>query len=344
MSPCIKRLQGIGLVAFLLLAVPFRGAADDLADMDLDALLNIRLNTLGVSSIHHTHPKGEWMISLRHMAMHMDGNRSGTSRRSRSDVLRSFPVAPLEMDMSSSMLHVMYAPTDQLTLMGMAPYLRKSMRHVTRTGRTFTTRTQGLGDIKIGALYDFWRGEGSRVIALGTLSLPTGDISERDETPMGNTILPYPMQLGSGTFDLQPGLTYLGNADLWAWGAHVSGWIRPYRNSKGYRLGHEATVTAWGSRELFNGVSSSLRLDYRHWGNISGADDRLNPKVVPTADPDLRGGRRLDLLLGFNLYQTEGALSGHRIALEAGVPIYQWLEGPQLELDFRWSLEWIWTF
>ena len=108
---------------------------------------------------------------------------------------------------------------------------------MTRTGRRFTTRTQGLGDIKIGALYELWRGEGARVIALGTLSIPTGDISERDETPMGNVILPYPMQLGSGTFDLQPGVTYLGNEDRWAWGAHASGWIRPYRNSKGYRLG-----------------------------------------------------------------------------------------------------------
>ena len=108
--------------------------------------------------------------------------------------------------------------------------------------------------------------------------------------------------------------------------------------------GHEATVTAWGARELLDGVSSSLRLDYRHWGNVSGSDGRLNPKIVPTADPDLRGGRRLDLLLGLNLYQTEGALEGHRLALEGGIPIYQWLEGPQLELDYRWSVEWIWTF
>jgi len=29
--------------------------------------------------------------------------------------------------------------------------------------------------------------------------------------------LEYPMQLGSGTFALRPGLTYLGQTERWAW-------------------------------------------------------------------------------------------------------------------------------
>ncbi len=41
-----------------------------------------------------------------------------------------------------------------------------------------------------------------------TLYFPTGSIDERGATPMGpNMQLPYPMQLGSGTYDLEPSFT-----------------------------------------------------------------------------------------------------------------------------------------
>jgi len=45
-----------------------------------------------------------------------------------------------------------------------------------------------------------------------------------------------------------------------------------------------------------------------------------------------------------NLFQREGPLGGNRLSLEGGVPVYQWLDGPQLELDYRLSASWNWTF
>ena len=69
---------------------------------------------------------------------------------------------------------------------------------------------------------------------------------------------------------------------------------------------------------LSDQVSVSSRLDYLTWGNIRGADPRINPAVVATADPDRRAGERLDLLFGVNLMATEGFLKGHRIAIEGG--------------------------
>ena len=38
--------------------------------------------------------------------------------------------------------------------------------------------------------------------------------------------LPYAMQLGTGTFDLLPGLTYSGHKDAWSWGGQYSAAIR----------------------------------------------------------------------------------------------------------------------
>ena len=64
----------------------------------------------------------------------------------------------------------------------------------------------------------------------------------------------------------------------------------------------------------------------------------------PTADPDRRAGGRLDLLFGANLFAPEGELEGLRLALEAGLPVYQRLDGPQLETDALVSLNLEWTF
>jgi len=43
---------------------------------------------------------------------------------------------------------------------------------------------------------------------------------------MGRARLPYPMQIGSGTFDLYPGLTYTGQRDQAGWGGQVLATIR----------------------------------------------------------------------------------------------------------------------
>jgi hypothetical protein len=235
----------------------------------------------------------------------------------------------------------MWAPTDRVTLMAMLPFLRLDMEHRTRGGARFTTRTKGLGDVGLSALVGLRDGRRSRLHLNAGLSLPTGSISEKDDTPMGRVRLPYPMQLGSGTVDLRPGLTWSFQPDeAWSVGAQLRSAVRLGRNRKGYRRGHEVGGSVWVARVLAPWLSTSLRLDGLAWGDYEGDDDDLNPSLVPTADPDLRGGERLDALLGLNVYVRKGPLRGHRFALEAGVPFYQHLDGPQLETDWRAVLGW----
>jgi len=301
----------------------------------------------------HVHARGEWMLSYRYSRMEMDGNRDGTNRLSTTEVLRSFPVAPTDMDMEMHMFGVMYAPADRLTLMAMLPYVRKSMNHRTRTGRRFETRSDGLGDLKLSALVPLWKNEafgahdgplGHRLHANLGLSVPTGSIKEKDDTPMGFVRLPYPMQLGSGTVDLLPGLTWNAHALGFSFGAQGTGVLRTGRNDNGYRLGHAYELTSWLARPLASWLSASVRLDWNQIFDIEGDDDRLNPRVVPTADPDLRAGRRLDVLLGLNFVVPKGPLVGHRLAVEFGLPVYQSLDGPQLETDWRLTVGWQYAF
>ena len=130
-------------------------APGQLADLSLDQLLSVRLSSTNVMGVHHSHPKGEWMVGYNYMYMDMDGNRSGSSRVSERDVLAEFMVTPTKMSMEMHMLEVMYGVTDKVTLMGMLPYIRKSMDHVTRMGTRFKTETEGLGDLSLSTIYTF---------------------------------------------------------------------------------------------------------------------------------------------------------------------------------------------
>lgn len=289
----------------------------------------------------HTHAPGELMFSYRYMRMGMNGLRDEDERISRSRVLSEFPVTPTHMDMEMHMFGAMYAPVERLTLMLMVPYVTLDMEHRTGTGVMFKTRSEGLGDVRATALVDLFRSHRHSVHANLGLSFPTGSIRQKDRTPamMGAKVrLPYPMQIGSGTFDLLPGLTYNGHEGAVSWGGQARGEIRLEENDEGYRQGNEYALTGWGGYTWTDWLSTSLRFEWSHVLNHQGRDPALNPAMVPTADPGRRAAMRLDALLGVNLSVPSGPLAGLRFAIEAGLPAYQRLDGPGLETDWMMTV------
>lgn len=289
----------------------------------------------------HAHQRGGWMLSYRYMRMEMDGNRDGSSRVSADSVLDDFMVTPTRMTMEMHMLGLMYAPGDRLTLMAMLPYKRLVMDHRTRRGGTFTTVSEGIGDVALSALVRAWAGADSELVLGAGLSAPTGSITERDTTPAGpRQKLPYPMQLGSGTWDLQPSLTWTRRLQDGSWGAQLSARIRLGENDQHYTLGDLWQASLWGAWRATPSVSLSARLQAQRWGDIKGADPDLNPALIPTADPHRRGGRQLTLAPGINWLGRAGALRGHRLGLELLVPVHRHLDGPQLETDWTLMAGW----
>ena len=299
----------------------------------------------------HTHDKGEVMFSYRHSYMDMEGNRDGQSGRSAREVLSQFVITPLKMSMDMDMFGVMYGVTDKMTVMAMIPYVRKSMDHINRPGVAFTTRSRGWGDAKIQGIWNLWSDQDTsferELYLKAGISLPTGDTNVKDNTPLGRVRLPYPMQLGSGTYDPMLGITYKEIYDTWSWGGQVGTTQRIGHNRRGYRLGDEYNGTLWGAYALDWNLSASLRVAYTNWDDIDGRDKRLplalrpgmapNPiPSIPTVYTNLRGGERADLLAGLNWV----VLNEHRISFEVGAPVYQHLDGPQLETDWRFVVGW----
>jgi hypothetical protein len=290
----------------------------------------------------HIHARGEWMLSYRYMRMDMSPNLVGSDEVSASEIVASpgpyeYMVSPVEMDMNMHMFGLMYAPFDKVTLMAMIPFITKSMDHVTRPGGAFTTESQGVGDLKLSVLYQPWKNEHHSVHFQLGFSSPTGSIDETDVTPMSGGAavqMPYPMQIGSGTFGLLFGGTYNGHRGRVSWGGQVSAVVWLGTNDNDYRLGDEYEITSWAAYNITAWASGSFRIAWAQNFNIDGADPALNPMMVPTADPNLRAGRHLDALFGLNLDPSAvrwlGFMGGTLIGVEGGLPMYQNLDGPQL--------------
>ena len=307
----------------------------------------------------HMHKKGEWMFSYRYMNMSMEGNRNGTNELSPATIATTIPnrffglpmqpptlrVVPTKMTMEMHMFGAMYAPTDDVTLMVMGNYTLKDMDHITFAGPAgttalggFTTKTSGFGDTKTSALIRMLEREGHHLHMNLGLSIPTGSLTETDTilTPMGTRPtprLPYPMQLGTGTFDVLPGITYTGHAGNIGWGAQYGSEVRLGRNGEGYTKGDLHRITGWASYLFHPSVSGSARVSAQTQDSIEGIDPRI-VAPVQTANPDFQGGDRVDLGVGLNFLARGGVLDGKRLAAEFMVPVYQDLNGPRLETDW----------
>lgn len=329
-------------VATLLALAPSTSWARGFDDVHTRADDHAPIGVMG----EHMHKKGEFMLSYRFMRMRMRGNRDGTNGLSPSDVLaRGFMATPTDMDVDMHMFGAMYAPIDPLTLMLMLPYVEKSMDHVTAMGGRFRTDSDGIGDLKFTGLVRLWQNEMHHFHLNAGFGFPTGSIDKKDSVPvpmMGfqKRRLPYPMQIGSGSYSVIPGVTYTGKTERWSWGAQALGTIYLDSNDHHYRVGDRFEGTAWLQRSWFKWLSTSARLKGSVWGDYSGADRSLNPAAVPTADPDRRGGSQIDLAPGVSLVLPLGPLGEHRLALEALLPVYRDLNGPQLENDWMLTVGW----
>ena len=289
----------------------------------------------------HMHGKGEWMFSYRYMYMNMEDLKQGSDNATFEDALAQTMVTPTEMPMNMHMLGGMFAPSDNLTLMVMVNYLSMEMDHITRMGGTFTTEASGFGDVQLSGLFRFFNKKRQTMHGQVGISLPTGSITESDVTPASapNEVeLPYPMQVGSGTFDSNLAITYLGQADNISWGGQVRAIFRFGENDREFRYGNRQSVNGWFAYKATDWLSFSTRLEALNVGEIEGEDPNLNPLMVITADTANSGGSFLNAGLGFNIYVPKGALKNLRVGVEFASPLYQDVNGIQLKTQETFTL------
>lgn len=308
----------------------------------------------------HVHGGGGFMLGYRYFYSDFSGmqkNGSGISQQKVFD--EGFTMIPTDMSMHMHMFELMYSPTDWLTLMVMPMYMEMDMtmrgsaghgHHGGGHGHGSTSMsggsvhshgTSGWSDTNVSAIFKVWEGSHQALLATAGISLPTGAVDEK----VNGRFTHYMMQLGSGTWDFTPSVTYTGHADRVFWGAQYLTALRlEGENDSGYRLGNVHQVTAWGGVEVTEWLSLTARAVYRSEGEIRG---HYNGPHSHSSPPDLQGnygGDTLDLGVGLSALIPKGILKGNRFAVEVLMPVYQDLNGIQLERDFTLVAGWQWSF
>ena len=311
----------------------------------------------------HMHKAGEWMVGYRYMWSRMDGDTlNGTSKATDPEIMmmgckpNMCMMKQTEMTMQMHMLDIMYAPTDWLTLMVMPQWMTMDMTMSPLDasmggmgGMPMSTRSHGtddFGDTIFGALIKLSDGPGYHLHTGLMFSAPTGSTDEKMDMhgsmPMTGPpkLTHYMMQLGSGTWDFLPSLTYTGRADRWSWGAQMSGIIRMEdENDQGYKLGDVFQATAWGSYRLADWLSTSIRVLHTQQGEVEG----FAPTGMGRSPPDWPsnyGGRFWDVGFGLNGVVPSGPLMGHRLSVEWLEPIRDDVNGYQQERDGTLWVNW----
>lgn len=294
--------------------------------------------------MYHIHPAGMWMVGYKFMRTVKHGLRNGRDNIDQNSVSPvghkpfGYMMTPTNMVMDMQMLMVMHGVTDRLTLMVMGNYTAMKMDMLMNMGMGNKDdppmRTNGIGDTELTASYGIMK---YLVASLG-MSIPTGSINETASMMGKQYRAPYDMQLGSGTFDLKPSLTYNAVSDdsNWNWGAQATYIYHVGQNYADYSLGDSLKLTTWLKR-AFGNANSWLRVAYTHTNSISGHDweiDRANKFApAPDADPTNYGGHRLDALIG--LGYAKGPVS---FGVEGGIPVYEYVNGLQLKTDWMLTL------
>jgi len=267
----------------------------------------------------------------------LDGSKNITASGASSSYDFSPMMIPKDMTMDMHMLGSMHAISDKWTLMCMINYLDNEMTMQSTTMGTM--KSSGLSDLKIAGLYDLAQWDSGRRMHLNLgLSLPTGSI---DEKHTDGSTLGYGMQLGSGTYDFHPAITYLAQTENYSYGTQLGGVLRIDDNDQGYSLGNKFEATLWGARKITESLSASAKFDYSSQSDVDGQHKGLTMINMSPAKQAGSQGRDITTFgLGFNYYFQNGGLKGHRLAAEWETPLDQKVNGVQLGLDSIWTLGW----
>ena len=287
---------------------------------------------------------GSFELGVKYINHRFEGQGVGTDSVSVDQMLTLFPVTPTLMTTRGVEANFLLGLTDHLTISAVGTFVQKKMDYLGGVEGEpnlllfYQTEAIGPQDVRVSALYNILEWEGVRIHFQGGVSIPIGAIDSQDERP-GSTSesqLPYQQQLGSGTFDVLPGVTASVQNEVASMGVQFKSEIRIGDNDRGWALGDLYQTSLWAAYKASDWVSASLAVEYSRWGNVEGYDPDLDVSLDPANNTLAQGGWRVELPLGVNFIVPDGPFGGHRFGLEFLMPIHQNLDGPQLKHD--WSI------
>jgi hypothetical protein len=302
---------------------------------------------------------GELVLSETSAYARTDGNLIGTTSVSPYYIINNtlsdrtplagyhlLRVVPLNGQSFGEFGSAAYGFTDRFALVASVGYLIKDKDLETFKGSTgmtvlgnSTPFTRGISDTTLAGLYRIYQGPMSAITLSMGMTFPTGDYSASwvPLSPAGafqSKVAVYGMQLGSGSVSLLPGIAYTGFLRQWAWGLSYRASLPLYDNSDGWRNGNLQTASAWAGYSWVPGFMTTLRVGGTTQGQIRGSSAAILGYAEGNV-PQFAGGKLIDVSLGATVSGSFIGLPKLVIQAEAGVPVYQSLNGPQAAA--QWS-------
>lgn len=284
---------------------------------------------------------GQFAMVLRASQNRYDGLRDSRDDLSSADAFaRGYTIAPAERVDDRFELEAFFGVDERWDLYAVLPYTARDLEYDSSLTGTSEVDAHGLGDIQIGGIFRSYDVDGTRISYLMGLSIPTGEVGERGNyAGLTDTKLPYDLQQGTGTFDLLPGVLWESRRDEVLMGARAAGRIHlETENDEGYFWSNSMRVDLWLGTELADDLTGTLRVQGDWWGDLHSFDADLDPTQSPGEDSLRLGGSRVNLYGGLSWELNDSR--SQQFAVEFGMPVDEWLDGPQLSQELSLLLGW----
>ncbi len=239
------------------------------------------------------------------------------------DVLDIYSGAPLERTETEHRVSLEYGLSSSITLAIAGAWLGKT-RDLANEDFLVSNESSGVSDVLAGALFRIYEGNGVSAHLNAAVEIPTGSIEKVGPDLTGNTrLLPYDMQMGSGSLTVVPGASAAIQNEFGTVGGQALAKFRIMDNGRDYRLGDEFHGNVWMAYNVSALLSVSTGARIRSWGSIKGEDAAMDPTLEPGQDPLLSSGTVVAIPAGLNLRVPEGFLAGTEVLFEFVFPAYQ---------------------
>ncbi|WP_424360324.1 alpha-amylase [Methylocystis parvus] len=305
-------------------------------------------------------PAGKLVVSLTPTLGNLSGVKMGTRTVSNEYVVSTVPfflnptqpvrIVPQNIAYRTQILGLCYGVTKDFNIVLNAGMVEKSLealvfkgtRGIAPLARNYPA-TASISDFALSGVYRIYQDGINRFqMSLG-VSFPTGS----NTATFNDFILPngtaqnirgfYGMQLGTGTFDIMPGIVYAGYLGQWSWGASYRGRFPLGPNRQGYLWGDLHEFNGWGGYTWIPGLTTTFRASASLQGPIRGRDPAINGAAMP-ANPLFYGGQRIELFGGGSISGKFIGYDNWTLLVEAGLPVYQNLNGPQIMKNWQASM------
>jgi hypothetical protein len=302
-------------------------------------------------------PQGRFVLSITPTFANYSGILIGTRGVSNEFLVSTVPfflkptekvrIVPQDIAVDIQGVRLRYGVTNDFEMILDTGWVEKALDTRVFKGTSGTTpladnypETSSIVDTFLTGVYRIYQDDINRIqVSLG-LSFPTGadDATFNDfigpKGTLSNIRAFYGMELGTGTFDILPGAVYAGYLGPWSWGLSYRGRLPLDYNPLGYKYGNLHEFNGWGGYTWTPGITTTFRVSGTTQGHIDGFDPLINGPAVPS-NPLFYGGQRVELFGGGSIDGKLIGIDNALILVEAGAPVYQNLNGPQIKKDWQ---------